>query len=282
MHLVSSIFCKPSPVLRYKARSRVAMKSLLAVEGKEFQSLEQCIEVCNRLTGREHSMLFFSHTLCPYAERVWLALLEKVPTQEFVLVHIDLSDKPRWYVRDLNPRGLVPSVLHHGQVYVESMDICHWVYHGDVGHVRDPGSNLVSALLDAVSGDGRYWGVGNSIRSSQVENLANEFDNFFASCGFDRFDKSELSIAEISVFPFVYRAQISLQNSYKIDIREMSQGKVGEWMDGILSNSSSASITCANRDLLLRAFERHKSLDFFDYDSYGIFDLHPHLQKSAL
>lgn len=281
MHLVSSIFCRPSPVLRYKARPRVAMHSIFAVEGKDFKSLEQCIEACDCLTSGRSSMLFFSHTLCPYAERVWLALLEQVPQQEFVLIHIDLSNKPRWYVRDVNPRGLVPSILHNGQVRVESMDICHWLY-GDDSNARGPGSNLVSALLDAVSGDGRYWGIGNSIRLGQVENLANEFDIFFSSDGLESFDESKLSIAEISVFPFVYRAQIALKNSYNIDIRDMSQGKVGEWMDRILLNSSSASTTCANRGLLSGAFERHKSLDFFDYDSYGIFDLHPHLQKSII
>lgn len=66
----------------------------------------------------------FLHTLCPYAERVWLALLEKgVP---FHLVHIDLANKPAWY-RRINPRGLVPAVQQHGgQVHVESADICRW------------------------------------------------------------------------------------------------------------------------------------------------------------
>lgn len=107
--------------------------------------------------------IFYTHTLCPYAERefagaqlacwqhparlpsprdagsqqhsrksacpclpsgVWLALLEKqVP---FHLVHIDLSSKPAWY-RRVNPRGLVPAVQHAGQVRVESADVCAWI-----------------------------------------------------------------------------------------------------------------------------------------------------------
>lgn len=41
--------------------------------------------------------ILFTHTLCPYAERVWLALLEKgVP---FHLCHVDLSSKPAWFRR---------------------------------------------------------------------------------------------------------------------------------------------------------------------------------------
>ena len=69
-------------------------------------------------------MILFAHTLCPYAERAWLALLEKgVP---FRLVHIDLSAKPGWY-RRINSRGLVPAVQHNGTVHVESADICRWL-----------------------------------------------------------------------------------------------------------------------------------------------------------
>lgn len=83
--------------------------------------------------------IFYTHVLCPYAEResvawlhcatakwplltnsrppvpagVWLALLEKGVT--FHLCHIDLSSKPAWY-RRINSRGLVPAVQHAGQV----------------------------------------------------------------------------------------------------------------------------------------------------------------------
>ncbi len=63
----------------------------------------------------------YVHTLCPYAERAFLALLEK--GTHFTLVHIDLSSKPSWY-RQVNPRGLVPAVEYKGAVHVESLDIC--------------------------------------------------------------------------------------------------------------------------------------------------------------
>lgn len=67
------------------------------------------------------SLVFYSHVLCPFAERVWLTLLEKnVP---HTLVHVDLSAKPTWYKR-LNPRGLVPCVAYKSEVIIESEDIC--------------------------------------------------------------------------------------------------------------------------------------------------------------
>jgi glutathione S-transferase len=41
----------------------------------------------------------------------------------FELVQVDLSDKPSWY-RAINPRGLVPAVVHQGEAGVESLDLC--------------------------------------------------------------------------------------------------------------------------------------------------------------
>lgn len=45
---------------------------------------------------------------------------------EFDVVHVDLSNKPRWYSR-VNPRGLVPAVVHGNTTMLESLDICRLV-----------------------------------------------------------------------------------------------------------------------------------------------------------
>ena len=42
---------------------------------------------------------------------------------EFDVVHVDLSNKPRWY-RQVNPAGLVPAVTQGNATLLESMDIC--------------------------------------------------------------------------------------------------------------------------------------------------------------
>ena len=44
---------------------------------------------------------------------------------EFDVVHVDLSNKPRWY-SSVNPRGLVPAVTFNGQTLLESLDICRY------------------------------------------------------------------------------------------------------------------------------------------------------------
>lgn len=42
---------------------------------------------------------------------------------DFEAVHVDLSNKPRWYSQ-VNPRGLVPAVTYGGKTLLESLDIC--------------------------------------------------------------------------------------------------------------------------------------------------------------
>jgi glutathione S-transferase len=49
-----------------------------------------------------------------------------VPMQaplEFEAVHVDLSNKPKWY-KNVNPRGLVPAVTWGDSTLLESLDIC--------------------------------------------------------------------------------------------------------------------------------------------------------------
>ena len=53
-------------------------------------------------------IVFYTHTLCPYATRVALALREK--GLAFDLKHIDLANKPVWYAKEVNKKGLVPAL----------------------------------------------------------------------------------------------------------------------------------------------------------------------------
>ena len=54
---------------------------------------------------------------CPFAQRAWLALLEK--GVEFTYVEQDPYNKtPEWLA--VNPRGLVPAIVHNGKAVYES------------------------------------------------------------------------------------------------------------------------------------------------------------------
>ena len=132
------------------------------VEASSFESLAELQQ-----TLGEARHLFFAHTLCPYAERVWLAFEET--GKEAALVHVDLSKKPAWF-REVSPNMLVPTVLHDGKVHVESMDILQWLLNDTVRSTSTI-SECVAACLDACGGNAGSWRVGSSISQRQVDAL---------------------------------------------------------------------------------------------------------------
>jgi glutathione S-transferase len=69
-----------------------------------------------------------SHPLCPYVQRVAIALIEK--NIAFDRDYIDLADKPAWF-RSLSPLGKVPLLqLLDGTVLFESAVICDYLEEG--------------------------------------------------------------------------------------------------------------------------------------------------------
>jgi glutathione S-transferase len=61
-------------------------------------------------------------TLAGSRQRTHQACVPQAPL-EFDAVHVDLSNKPRWY-SSVHPRGLVPAVTVDGSTLLESLDIC--------------------------------------------------------------------------------------------------------------------------------------------------------------
>lgn len=65
-----------------------------------------------------------SHKLCPYVQRVAIALLEK--KAPFERRWVDLADKPAWFTA-LSPLGKVPLLRVGGEVLFESAVICDYL-----------------------------------------------------------------------------------------------------------------------------------------------------------
>lgn len=65
-----------------------------------------------------------SHTLCPYVQRVAIALAEK--GAPFERIYIDLADKPDWFVA-ISPLAKVPLLKVDGGVLFESAAICEYL-----------------------------------------------------------------------------------------------------------------------------------------------------------
>jgi glutathione S-transferase len=71
-----------------------------------------------------HSFELVSHHLCPYVQRVAIALLEKeVP---FTRTYIDLGAKPDWFTA-ISPLGKVPLLHTENEVLFESTVICEYL-----------------------------------------------------------------------------------------------------------------------------------------------------------
>lgn len=207
----------------------------------------------------------------------------------FGLVHIDLSDKPGWY-RQLNPRGLVPAIKYRGDVIVESLDICKWIdsTFGDpalcrVGVEDQLGrvDGVISAGLGAVAGDGRYWGIGRA-SDRQMQQLAGACEKLFSKAGGEgRYLVGDtVTLADLSLYPFASRFEVALRVGSGIDIKEMTQyASLSSWLD-TMRRRPSCKTTTTDSKLLEAAYTKHMSLDFFDYSSYGLVELHPHCSMS--
>lgn len=73
------------------------------------------------MTGR---LELVSHKLCPYVQRVAIALAEK--GAPFERIYIDLADKPDWFVA-MSPLAKVPLLKVDGAVLFESAAICDYL-----------------------------------------------------------------------------------------------------------------------------------------------------------
>ncbi|GMH40021.1 hypothetical protein BSKO_07925 [Bryopsis sp. KO-2023] len=255
------------------------------------------IEASDYVRGRqEDGLVLYSHTVCPYAQRVWLALEEK--ELEYTLVQIDLANKPSWY-RSVNPRGLVPAVEYDGTVVTESDEICQWIEENFDGpqltpsdkDAREFAENIIRqagpvshAGLGLLGGSTSHmWGVGSSPTDAQISAFESSLN--VIEEGFDRFGGpylvgNKVTLADISIFPFIERFALAFPEFSGYDPRECCNGKLGAWLD-TMQNQKASQVTMANRDLLLDALRSHKSLDFFDYVTYPISRLHPHISVTS-
>lgn len=82
------------------------------------------------------------------------------------------------------------------------------------------------------------------------------------------------TLADIAVYPFAKRFAVAGEIT-GYDFGAAGGGAIGAWLAAMDARLSCAT-TAADPELLLKAFQEHMSLDFFDYDTYTAFQLHPH------
>jgi glutathione S-transferase len=247
----------------------------------------------------------FMHTLCPYAERAFIALLES-DIDRFNLVHIDLSNKPSWYTRTVNPRGLVPSLalgedktIKH-QVVVESLDIVKYVAdnysnttttilnNSDSMKLMTMCNSFINAGLSYCAGnDNRSWGIGSKSTPSQRAAYTIALDTLEKQLSHGQgpylLPGNDISVADIAIFPFAQRYDLVARAIYggrdDTDLAfstTTTTTNCGAWYQA-MKERPSCRITMPDEKLFIKALQKEMSLDFFDYSTYNMLQLHPHL-----
>jgi hypothetical protein len=76
------------------------------------------------------------------------------------------------------------------------------------------------------------------------------------------------------VFPFLKRYAVA-QPLTGYDVDAALGGSIGRWLAAMRARSSCAT-SSADDAQLLQAYHQHRSLDFFDFETYTACQLHPH------
>ena len=181
--------------------------------------------------GEDAPLEFYTHSLCPYAHRVSLCLAEKaVPHHR---VHIDLSNKPAWYLK-LNTRGLVPAIgLPGGEVLTESIDLCYWLeenFESSDGHpslvpedankeaemrrlINGFDGGFISAGLQYVGGGwGFSRGTPGATQTSRMTSEVVLLENIIAHNGGGPYLLgTEMTLADVVLYPFAERFELAIR-----------------------------------------------------------------------
>lgn len=187
----------------------------------------------------------------------------------------------------------MPALQHQGSVHVESADICRWLDGALEGPplspsdpalrqqmdalLRGPCSRAISAGLDLMAGRGRSWGIGSGQSASQIAAMdaaLGELAAAAAASGGPFLFGSSPTLADINCYPFVKRYAVAAALT-GYDVAAAAGGAIGRWL-AAMDCRPSAATTASEPGLLLEAFRKHRSLDFFDFSTYTAFELHPH------
>jgi uncharacterized protein with NRDE domain len=86
--------------------------------------------------------------------------------------------------------------------------------------------------------------------------------------------------ADVVVWPFVSRFVLAAREMCRLDIRNCCGVHVKAWVD-LMAERGTCRETDPDPELFAKALRRERSLDFFDYSTYGVRALHPWLSEGV-
>ena len=233
----------------------------------------------------DRDLTFYTHSLCPYAHRVSLCLAEKaIPHKR---EHIDLSNKPRWYL-DLNRRGLVPAIQLDGEVKTESLDLIYFLedefeFEGAASLTPEGREVEMQKLIDSFDGTfisaglqfvGGGWGFSRGAPGArQADRMAAEcerIESIIESNGGPYLMGAEVTLADLALWPFAERYELAMREFQGVELRDMGpSGSLGRWIDVMKSRPSVVGLK-PDDDKLLASWRRTMRLDYFDYETADV------------
>jgi len=176
------------------------------------------------------------------------------------------------------PPVLVPSVLNAELPGPALSPEAGSPAHHEMESLISAASGIVSSGLDMASGrDGRFWGIGTHASASQLkryESALGQMQQALTKSGGPFLLGAQVTIADLVLMPFIERFDIIGRNFHGVDATEICGGAISSWLEAMQARPSCQRAAAAPQELL-RAYKQHKSLDFFDYSTYGATALHP-------
>lgn len=151
-------------------------------------------------------------------------------------------------------------------------------------------SVISSSSLDVISAsNASAWTVGRDASEAQVERFTSACEDLctiIETSGGPFLLGSHPGVADIMSWPFVHRALCCMKKFSSHDaMAEFEEsglcGHASAWIKAMQS-CSSVNIALPKDDLLLEALKSSGRLDWFDYQTVGVNELHPHLRDASL
>ena len=223
-------------------------------------------------------LTFYTHGLCPYAQRVALALQWLELPHE--TIEVDLSNKPSWYAQRLGT-SLVPAIELDGKAHAESLDICR-LLNERAGRALVAGEesshieHLIRRRTDIESAGWHLLGGSWSFSRKPATPAAREeweravglLTESVRAHGGRYLWGDKPTLADAVIAPFVARFELAALRVKGYDARRATPE-----LDAYLRALEADEGWCATypqREPFGDAIQRYASLDYFDYHTASL------------
>lgn len=173
----------------------------------------------------------------------------------------------------LGTAGSTPTLAHTG--CANASDCCL----NALGRLPLPAALTATSSSHTAAGKtGRYWGIGSGQTATQrsaFEQQLRQLDASLQRHGGPFLLGAHPSLADINIYPFLKRFDVGMRQLAGYNVIAALGGGIGAWL-AAMDARPTCRTSAADSGLLLQAYEEHMSLDFFDYETFGCFQLHPH------